>query len=149
MEEEMNKKSFIAIIILCYWWSYTAFAFDNTITHPDITKAAIGESKLDIYLKNNLELIDGIKKLYNGKAIEKLIWEGSDHEDSAFRGFNHFYNPLTNTGMNDYIFSETYISSIMTPRPTRAWAMGKMEDGTSLDECLEGDHSSDSRCNDY
>ena len=76
-----------------------AVAYDDIITHPDITERAARESNLKNYLVNNLGIVEGLDKSleYNGKSLKIFEWlrKGSTEEDSPIcRASNHFHNPL-------------------------------------------------------
>ena len=85
------------------------FAWDDSYTHPNLTKSAIeklrGVGWLEPYFQNTL----GFKKnvgevLKNGsenKSIIDLLLEGSKEEDSPiWRAKNHFHSPIINSGLH-------------------------------------------------
>lgn len=65
------------------------FAYDNITTHPQLSRAAVN-----------------VFQNYSGKALtqQQVSWivQGSVDEDAAPRYLNHYYNPVTNSGLNDW-----------------------------------------------
>jgi len=85
-----------SVTVICA--SY-AIAYDDQITHRDLTEEATKKSALDSYLIKNLGFAEGLKALLkNGVESKKIIdWlkKGSTDEDSPMcRASNHFHNPL-------------------------------------------------------
>ena len=94
-------KKMILIILFLLFTIETVFAWSVKGTHEKITENAINKSILDLYLKNNIGLINGILEPYNGSSIKKLVMVGSNNEDIPTRALNHFWNPLRNEGLDD------------------------------------------------
>ena len=93
----MAKKMFYGIVlVICL--SNNAFCFDDRLTHPDITEKAVSNSNLGPYLKNNLELKDGIDTKFpsNSKDSVRILFKkgATDEDDPDCRASNHFHNPL-------------------------------------------------------
>lgn len=92
----MNKILKLLIILLCLN-VVNSFAFNETITHRDLTERAFTEkaSELNSYLINQL----GFKSVTDTKFLQKdmLQWlkDGSTEEDKPVcRAANHFHNPV-------------------------------------------------------
>lgn len=135
----MSRCKILAQIILLIFLSSGLRAYDEKFAHPDLTESAIGKSNLDNYLKSSIALPDGVRTIYDGKTIIKLIADGSSNEDLGMRARNHFWNPLKDEGLNDLI----------TGLPNRSWAFGYGENGEQLYACGSGSHWMDGSCNDY
>lgn len=94
------KKLFIFFV--CFLLIPTLiFAFDDEDTHPRITKLALTNPNLDLVIKNNLGIPEGIKKSLKNMdtgetySIFDWVWRGSRAEDTPpCRASNHFHNPL-------------------------------------------------------
>lgn len=77
-----------------------AEAFDDVLTHPQITRVSVLGSTLDATLKSELGLPDGINARLASRQDESLtvvgwLQRGSRLEDEpACRAGNHFHNPL-------------------------------------------------------
>ena len=148
---------FLTVLLLCV---VRAYAYDDKITHPKITKESTIRSNLDNHLKNNMGIVEGIKYKYNGISIEDLLQLGSKNEDIGFRALNHFWNPIHNEGLHDvgcgwfwdnddpWAF-QWWDCWDFTGLPNRDWAIGEAQDGSNLDDCGTGNHSRDDDCNDY
>ena len=99
----------IIIVITCYFCK-NAMAFDNKITHPDITDKAVSSSRLDQYLKSNLGFSVGLGTYFpstdNEKTILYWLTKGSTEEDIPnCRADNHFHDPIKNMGLSDVLYS--------------------------------------------
>ena len=108
-----NKKSFFFTILLygLFFVYNPLYAWDNTLTHPEITRRVL-RNKLDdiqVYLEATLGLTNGIMETFNGDTLLDIIVSGSDTEDGfggISRANNHFYNPLSGgSGLLDFGFS--------------------------------------------
>lgn len=84
----MRKAFFAGPLILASFLASAAFSYDNQVTHPGITEAALG--------------------IYGAKFGDQLTTEqrnwiisGSIAEDVSPRYLNHFYNPATGQGLTD------------------------------------------------
>ncbi|MCA9729848.1 MAG: hypothetical protein KC729_19345, partial [Candidatus Eisenbacteria bacterium] len=84
--------------------------FYEVNTHRAISNVALRrpDCVVDTYLKNELLLTNGIFTSTSGGILATRLEEGAEHEDTETisRPRNHFYNPVTNGGLND-IFSGT------------------------------------------
>jgi hypothetical protein len=61
-------------------WNSSANAYDDEITHPELTIKAIASSTTEIYLKNYLgdKFANGVEKtLINGKSVRDWLTQGS------------------------------------------------------------------------
>ncbi len=97
----MCKKSiYLAILfVLMFYFVDNTIAYDDKITHRDITGKATEDSELDQYLKNNLDFKDGIATRFSFnnelKTITKWLEKGAIYEDDPMcRASNHFHDPL-------------------------------------------------------
>lgn len=106
-EINMKGKHFLSVFafISCYAYGMTAYAFDDTDTHPRLTKAAVNISQLDDYLIRNIGLSSGVKYVFKGidrngiflgRPVQEWLWIGSKDEDypTFCRASNHFHNPI-------------------------------------------------------
>ena len=92
----MNNVIKLLIISLCLN-ADNCFAFNETITHPDLTRRAFLEksSGLNLYLIGQLGFQSGIGTNFNQKNMLQWFQEGSIEEDiPVCRAANHFHNPL-------------------------------------------------------
>jgi hypothetical protein len=76
-----------------------ASAYNDEITHPDVTEKAARGSNLKSFLINNLGIAEGLDRplKYSDETNSILEWlrKGSTDEDSPrCRASNHFHNPL-------------------------------------------------------
>ncbi len=62
----MNRVYFYHVLIYLFLVCFTnnSFAYNDTITHPDITEKAIEHSQLASYLENNLGFEAGLETMY-------------------------------------------------------------------------------------
>ena len=96
----------ICAIMVTVWPTGVA-AFDNELTHPQVTERAITISSLDKtrFLQDRLGLVNGTTTVVNKRNVIEWLREGSRQEDEpACRASNHFHNPLRNwteSGMRD------------------------------------------------
>lgn len=79
----MIKKIIILKVIGFYILTLSSYsnAYDNEVTHKDITKKAVPYSNVDNYLKQNLGIAKGYKEEIKGKQIIDWFREGSYLED--------------------------------------------------------------------
>lgn len=140
----MKRHSILMLMLSVICCSCPALAYDDMITHKDITETAIKKSNLDNYLISNLGISNGTDQIYGGKNIIQLLRDGSQHEDLGIRARNHFWNPLNNEGLDDRVYLIHF-----TGLPNRSWALGQDESEIPIYVCGTGDHSKDSTCNDY
>ena len=64
---------FLTIFVILISDNACCLAFDNKITHIDLTKSAINSSSLDGYLISALGLSAGLKTKYNGIEISNRL----------------------------------------------------------------------------
>jgi len=109
----MNKKIMVTFIFVAIMVSSVVDAYDNVDTHPRITKTSAPASKLDVFLKQNLGMVNGFKSAVRGKQIIDWLQEGSYAEDTPpCRAVNHFHNPLLpwdQSFMSDDISGDAYL----------------------------------------
>ncbi len=90
-------KIIIALIISLLSFG-NSYAFDNEVTHADITQKAVLNSNLKEYLRKNLNFPVALETQVadkNSLSIISWLQKGSTEEDSpACRASNHFHNPL-------------------------------------------------------
>ncbi len=84
---EVINKIKVIFPILFLILPISAFAYDNLLVHPELTKAAIS-----LYNQNSSE-----NKIYNWQ--KELILTGVSAEDNNTRFLHHFYNPDTGEGL--------------------------------------------------
>ncbi len=96
---------------LAFSVSTVADGFDDQGTHPDITHLAVGVSKLDATLKEQLGMAEGIKVMLKPSLgvpqdVREWLKAGSKDEDTPLcRASNHFHNPLkpfSEAAMSDF-----------------------------------------------
>jgi len=105
----MGGKIFkIIFIILILFFAYNVFSYNNLLTHPLLSESAAG--------------------IYNQQANNKLtasqiswIIKGSTDEDIDPRYLNHFYNPLTGSGLDGYDQVNRLIIKVQG-KSAKAWA---------------------------
>ena len=126
----MKNYAIIIIFLACA----KAYAWENTITHKDISDAAAKLSLRDSLTGTGYEL--------NGKNLTLSEWiqEGSELEDAGYmsspgtaRYRNHFHNPLCNAGTP----TECGLTDMMTGQSALLWA----QDGENQSRFVGGDWS--------
>lgn len=140
----MNRSfSFILIVFLLFHGPESMDAYDDKVTHPDLTRIATDKSNLDQYLMN-IGYPKGVDTSYGGKTIVDLLKQGSTHEDTTPRAYNHFYNPITDSGLDDEVLFWEF-----TGESSLDWARGYSDAG-NLDDCEPVEYSfSNHQCNAY
>jgi len=63
-------------------------------THDAITARAVRTSAIDMILRNDIGISDGIEQASDGKTLAEWIRLGSIREDDLPRFLNHFHNPV-------------------------------------------------------
>lgn len=96
--KKMKKTIFLSISLFFVVMPIFGYTYDGK-THSKIAEKAVEKSNLSEYLKNNLGISDG--KKFNGKTAKEWIMLGAKLEDSKIRMFNHFHNPIDNSGLHD------------------------------------------------
>lgn len=109
----MNKNRFM---LLCFFFclsfhNASAFWLD---THETITGNAITNANLTSVIKSQTGIDNGLSLSVTVSpltyTLEQWLKYGSKQEDEpllAFRYLNHFYNPITNSGLADFPFYGT------------------------------------------
>ncbi|MBU2233343.1 hypothetical protein KJ627_00580, partial [Patescibacteria group bacterium] len=115
------KKTKYLLFTLSFLLLFTAvvFSYDNLITHPKLSRGAI--------------------EIYNNQTNNKLtseqqewIVDGSIAEDADPRYLNHYYDPITNKGLNGY--DELYGVTIrVNGKSAKQWAQQQ--------DSISGDYS--------
>jgi hypothetical protein len=88
----------------------TSLAFNDELTHIELTRRAISTFNSDInnYLGENLGIEKGTKKIIGDRTIKEWLEYGSEMEDDPpCRAANHFHNPSLlweNAGLSDHYF---------------------------------------------
>jgi len=146
----MKQFIILVVVICCLILNQYVLAYDEKISHPQLTDAAIGISELDTYLKSYIGLTKGIGTITNGVQIKELIKTGSRNEDSPLmRAENHFWNPYRDEGLDDSLLGYHF-----TGLRNRAWALA-LESCCDTDcDCLNtpgvtGNYVNSNQCNDY
>jgi hypothetical protein len=97
-KSDMERKFVFSIILLLILLCNDLPAYENKLTHPDMTQIAAEYSHLNNYLVDNIGLNNGLKTRIpsNGtNSILDLLRKGSTDEDIPIcRSSNHFHNPL-------------------------------------------------------
>jgi hypothetical protein len=157
----ITKQNLLFLLALLFLYcDMSVYAYDDKITHPELTLVGIKKSNLRNVLKNNLGVRKELDQKYYNKTIPNLIQDGSQNEDIGFRARNHFWNPIHNEGLHDHRCGWFWNNDNpwafqwwdcwnFTGLPNRDWAIGKAQDGPILDDCGDGNHSRDDDCNDY
>jgi hypothetical protein len=97
----MNKKILIITILTLFTLISYSYAYDNKITHKDLTRQSVLYSNLGDYLKQHLGLTKGFNENIRGKQVIDWLMEGSYAEDKPpCRASNHFHNPLLPWGQS-------------------------------------------------
>src|SRR3990167_3871923 len=80
----INYKLRLFILILLAFGHTLVYAYDDRITHPEITKKAIKSSNLENYLLQNFggQFPKGVESLVNRKTVLDWVMKGSTDEDS-------------------------------------------------------------------
>lgn len=103
-------RHFIILLITIFyvaWNSVVAIAFNDDVTHPEISIKALEKSKTtsNFYFEENLLMRDGIITDINGQLITEWLQYGAKMEDDPMcRASNHFHNPYldwTASGLSD------------------------------------------------
>ena len=122
----MNKNNIMIVVIsfMIVLVPFYSYAYDNTITHRDITKKAVLSPGLSNYLKQNLGIAGGLDEKINGQKIIDWLSDGSDYEDVPnCRASNHFHNPLLQWG-------QSYVTDAPWWMPVCTSAWGKYSNVT-------------------
>ncbi len=130
--------SFLAGLSLPLLFPVTLQAFDERLTHPQLTRVAVRSSIADSFLKEELDMAAGIDtRLKSSPGVEQAIrlWleEGARLEDEpACRARNHFHNPLlpfVGSGVSDqpfFIRAACFFSEFSQVVSNVTWATGFM-----------------------
>ncbi len=138
------KTVFIFLIFYYFFAHNVLYAWDNDITHRDLSEIAARKSVLGTqdYLKN-IGFSKGLDEKVNGKEVFKWIRDGTFLEDQSDWGFpllgttrsvNHFHNPTkpwAQAGLDDW-FIRHY-----TGESSLLWA----QDGSRQQTFIGGDWS--------
>jgi hypothetical protein len=98
---------FISFYLVWLFSVTFALAYNDKITHPNLSENALLESNTrgNNYLSKNLMLKDKENSLINGKTLIEWLQYGAEMEDDPMcRASNHFHNPYldwTDSGLSD------------------------------------------------
>jgi len=108
----IRKTCFLIMIFILLISIQESPAYDINV-HERITAKAIDQNieNTNNYLKYRLGIENGVYSSVHGMSIRKHIEQGSIKEDDPFRYLNHFYNPISNSGLADFDFPYTGLSS--------------------------------------
>ena len=97
------------VLLLLLLYEGSVYAWNDTDTHPHITKEAIDRSFLDQYLKTQLKLAEGREKILQRNPIEYWLKYGATQEDHPIcRASNHFLDPYKSwaqSGLTDELWA--------------------------------------------
>ena len=86
---------YMSTLLLC---NSSVNAYDDQVTHPEITRKAVSSSKLESYLTQNFgnQFANGINlTILNGRFVIDWLTQGSTAEDHPIcHASHHFHNPL-------------------------------------------------------
>ncbi len=95
----MKKYIWTMIFVIGGLFNNHAFAWNDTTTHPHITKMAYREAKLTDYFSDQLRITDQQTFKIEGLRIDEWIAYGAVMEDDpSCRASNHFHNPYNANG---------------------------------------------------
>jgi hypothetical protein len=90
------KKICLLVILLTMFYGNVS-AFNDTVTHRELTKLGVDKSSTDKYLRDNLNFPYGVNTKLGEKIGIDWIRDGSQLEDEpACRASNHFHDPGNN-----------------------------------------------------
>jgi hypothetical protein len=114
------KRHYLLMTMVFVLISSNLYAFDDTITHPELTNYAVANvvDRLNNYFKSNLNLPKGVDTILsdgpeNEKPVRRWLMHGARTEDSPMcRASNHFHNPRndlswSDSGMTDQLWFVT------------------------------------------
>lgn len=92
-------KLFIIFLSFLFITSFDIYALEKD-THFELNGKVVDISGLDNYLKDTQIFLGGAGETINGYTIRDWIQLGGKYEDEPYytRSFNHYHNPLSNTG---------------------------------------------------
>ncbi len=142
------KHSVCLYILMCSMLCIftNAFAFNDTITHSELSKKAIERSKTSLngYFEYNLFLQNGIRTEIDGKIIIQWLQYGAEMEDDPpCRASNHFHNPYLDwnaSGLSDTLPLVDWWCWTTSPYPPEeiksnvTWATGYSDRGYIEDQ---------------
>jgi hypothetical protein len=133
-----NKNSHIPyptiIIVLIFLFSTNSSAWDNEVTHKDLSKIAAEKSTLGVqdYLKN-IGFSKGLDEKINRKETFLWVRDGAFFEDKPMsRSFNHFHNPLKQWGLAG--LNDTVLFVPLTGESSLLWSQDGSYQQNSVDE---------------
>jgi hypothetical protein len=155
----MKLKCYLLILFIIIFCPIIGYSYNDIKTHREITDVAIQKyEESNDYFKKVLGFKEGTNEPLNGSTVTKIIQDGAEYEDLEYRAYNHFYNPINGTGLDDYPFpivwwgSASVIGKLITCKryltvgiPALVWAME-----TDCRACCdESNPSEDDDCNQY
>lgn len=97
-EENIMRIRYILLIIVIMFAPKSLWAFDDSTTHPELTRRAIAPGKSSIIktrLEDDLGISKGLNEEIDGRTIQKWLEYGAEMEDAEdeCRASNHFHDP--------------------------------------------------------
>jgi hypothetical protein len=152
-------KYYLLCLLILFVSPYTSFAWEENVTHKDLSDISAGYSVLSKsngdYLKNlgfNKEMLEELTWNSNKKTIKDWITEGSKLEDEGTywemitnvgRSNNHFHNPLkpwASAGLDDdYTLGEIVYNVV--GQSALLWAQNPAKQGAFRNDKTEWDWS--------
>lgn len=94
----LKRNIFFIMLPIIMFLSHKAIAFDNEITHPDITEKAIYSSNMVNYIITDLGFVSGLRTALPSNSEKTVLYwlrKGATDEDKPIcRASHHFHNPL-------------------------------------------------------
>ncbi|MDT8317388.1 MAG: hypothetical protein RQ824_05290 [bacterium] len=140
----MNKllNRLLLVIFSFFMMLGVGYSYEKKV-HEKITEYSIEKSDLQLYLSGNLQI--SVADKYNGYPFDQWIIKGSAFEDGEYVGFgekiwsaaweearytNHFYDPVTGSGLNDELCMKKLASwACINPTGEPSWQWGKDSSG--------------------
>jgi|GEM_PF-1138148 len=141
---------FLLLVVNCTM----VHAWNDKVTHPDLTKIATGikvndedeAPLLETYLRDNLGFRDAFEETLPYKSKQKsildILKEGSKEEDSPIkRSFNHFHEPISNLGLNQLCWPFNPDKYVWKGESALGWARGTGEGCRDAGKCTGNEYS--------
>jgi hypothetical protein len=144
-----RKNRVIIAIVFSVFITNVAFAWNDKVTHPDLTEAAvmlIRDNWFDPYLQNNFGFKKNVQELLPYKneqmTILDILKEGSKEEDRPLsRSFNHFHEPISNLGLNQFCWPFDPEKCVWKGESALGWAKGTGEGCREAGTCAGNEYS--------
>jgi len=120
----MKLRLILLLIIVFNFMGYgNVYSYGDKRTHTALTKEAIIKSYIENYLTDILGFYEGINHEHNSQKIIDMIMQGSTNEDLLFRAYNHFYDPLKGSPLeNNGGLDDTFLGIPVKGIPNPYWA---------------------------